>query len=118
MGTVEFDAKPGVITDLGTIVTADDDKPTPIPELSNHVFGKLMGDALSPVDAAIRQATPADVPDSLKSLPHVEADYRAVAPFPNFLGAPLLRLAPLAGVLAYDKAGHVIDTKSGQVLGN
>jgi hypothetical protein len=119
MGTVKFEAKPGVITDLGTIVHARDDQPTTIPELAQFVTGLRVGDGAFPTDAAIRPATStAEVPETLKSLPLVAADYRAAPPLPNYTGAPLGRLAPLPGVLAYDKDGQVMDLKSGQGSGN
>jgi len=115
MGTVKFEAKPGAITDLGTILWALDDRPTTIPELSAYVTGKPVGNGPNGVAAAIRPATSTtEVPETLVSLPRVAADYWAVLPTPNYLGAALGRLAPLAGVLAYDKDGHVIDLKSGQ----
>jgi len=113
MGTVKFDAKPGLIVDLGTIVTARDDKSTTVPELADYVTGKSLGDGLPPRAVAVRPAPPmTDEPEAVRSLPVVAADYRAVPRFPNYMGAALMRLAPLAGVLAYDKDGEVIDLKA------
>jgi hypothetical protein len=62
---------------------------------------------------AIRPAgSTADVPAAIAALPRVAADYRAVPPFFNYTGAPLSRIAPLAGVIDYDKDGRVIDLKA------
>jgi hypothetical protein len=118
MGTVKFEAKAGVITNLGTILNARDDEPTSIPELSNYVAGKSLFDGMIPQAVAIEPGSPMDeLPLSIRSLPLVAADYRAVARFPNYLGAPLMRLAPLPGILDYDKDGNVIDLKAGAPAG-
>lgn len=112
MGTVKFEARPGVITDLGAILTARDDEPTEIPELSKVVSGKPRGFGAYPAIAAIRPATQtADIPDGLKNLPIQPANYRPVGIFPNYVGARISRLAPLPGVLDYDKDGNVIDQR-------
>jgi hypothetical protein len=119
LGTVKFEAKPGVVTDLGAILTADDDKPTAIPELSKAVSGKARGFGPVPQTVAVRPASAAsEMPDALKALPLVPADYRAVGPYPNYIGARIGRLAPLAGVLDYDKDGHVLDLRSGGEAGH
>jgi hypothetical protein len=47
-----------------------------------------------------------------KSLPLAPADYGAVGAFPNYLGARLNRLAPMANVLDYDGDGQVIDLRN------
>ncbi len=112
MGTVKFEVKPGTITDMGAILGAFDYEPTDIPELTHVVLGKPLGDEARPTTMALR-IDPADVPAALGALPRVPADYRAVGPMPNYSGAPLSRLAPLAGVIDYDKDGNVIDLKTG-----
>jgi len=114
MGTVKFEAKAGVITDLGAILTADDDKPTTIPELANVVSGKDRDFGPVPPIIGLRPATAAlETPDALKALSIVPAEYHAVGAYPNFIGARLSRLSPVAGVLDYDKDGRVIDLRSG-----
>jgi hypothetical protein len=114
MGTVKFEAKAGVITDLGAILTADDDKPTTIPELANVVSGKDRGFGPVPPVVGLRPATASmEMPDALKAFSIVPADYRAVGAYPNFIGARLSRLAPVAGVLEYDMDGQVIDLRAG-----
>jgi hypothetical protein len=110
MGTVAFDAKPGVLTDLGTLLTAPDDEPTTIPELAKLVSGKPRGFGVVPLDVAIRVATPVtQIPEQLKEIPRVVADYRPFDAFPNYVGAPVARLAPIPGILEYDGNGRVID---------
>jgi hypothetical protein len=56
------------------------------------------------------QSTPASA--ALAALQPAPADYRAVSAFLNYPGSFLSRLAPLPGVLDYDKDGDVVDLKS------
>jgi len=117
MGSVKFEAKAGVITDLGEILTADDDRPTTIPELANLVAGKdtslvsAVGNYTYVVGVRPFNASTA-IPIQLANLPHAAADYRAMPAFPNFLGVWLSRLAPVQGVLDYDRDGEVVDLKT------
>jgi len=111
MGTVKFEVKPGVVTDLGALLGARDDLPTGIPQLAHVVTGKPIGEGGVPYTLVL-QPDALDVPAGLATLPRVPADYRAVGAFPNYLGAPLSRLTPVAGVLAYDKDGAVVDLKA------
>ena len=85
MGTVKFEAKPGVVTDLGEILAAYDNKSTDIPELSRAVIGTPVGIQGQPaVDVAIRPAGAAsDVVAGLGDAVRVPADYRAMAQYPN-----------------------------------
>lgn len=113
MGTAEFEVKPGVITDLGAILVALDDQPTTIPELSKVVAGKPTGFVYDPWIMGVRHATPdMEMPEKLRSLRVMPADYQAVGVSPNYLGGPIGRLAPLPGVLDYDADGNVIDLKA------
>lgn len=113
MGTVTFEAKPGVITDLGAILAARDDEPTDIPELAKVVSTKPNEFTVLAYAVAVRPATAeTSVPAPLAALPRTPADYRATGAFPNYPGVPISRLAPLAGVLDYDKDGEVVDMKA------
>lgn len=113
MGTVKFEVKPGVLTDLGAVLNARDDEPTDIPELAHVVTGHSLGFPILADAVAIRPAASATpLPESLRALPIVPAEYRAVVAYPNYFGTPIGRLAPLPGVLDYDKDGQVIDLKA------
>lgn len=113
MGTVQFEAKAGVVTDMGTVLMARDDQPSPIPELAGQVRGKRIDMAPLPLDIAIRPYSEGmAIPDTLAGFPREAAVYRARSAFPNYFGAPIDRLAPLAGVLDYDPNGHVVDLQS------
>jgi hypothetical protein len=114
MGTVSFTVKPGVVTDMGAIFTARDDRPTGIPELANVVTGKPIGSEGTPdIVALVPGAAATDVPPTIAALPsRVPANYRAVGAMPNYVGAPLSRLSPVPGVLDYDKDGNAVDLKA------
>lgn len=113
LGTVMFEVKPGVITDMGTMLHADDRNPTDIPELTKVVSGKDLELGAMLWRVAVRPAgadTP--MPDGLKSFPIAPAEYHAYGWMPNYLNGPLGRLVPLPGVLDYDADGNVIDLKA------
>jgi hypothetical protein len=113
MGTVKFEVKPGVITDLGAVVNAMHELPTDIPELTKMVAGKAVDIQSEFHDVAVRPpGADTETPDGLKSLPIMPADYHAVGWLPNYFGSYFGRLAPLPGVLDYDKDGNVLDLKA------
>jgi hypothetical protein len=113
LGTVAFVAKPGVITNMGALYADKVHKESPVPNLEDNVgpdmfnYGFIMGQALVPATAA------SPVPAGLHDLPIELADYHAVGLF-HEAGAPSInRLAPVPGVLRYDR-GKVIDVKTDQ----
>jgi len=113
MGSVKFEAKAGVITDLGTFLVARDDVPSTIPELAGIVHQRKIFPDFYWWHMAVRLPTEdLPVPDALKGLPRALADYRAVGKFPNYFGTFVDRMEPIPGVLAYDEDGNVIDLKA------
>lgn len=113
MGTVSFEAKPGIVTDLGLILGTRDDKPTSIAELSPYVRGKDIDAPLAPFVLTVRPYSSAmSTPAEIVSLPRIAADFRAVEKFPNYFGGMVDRMAPVPGVLGYDRDGHVLDLKA------
>ena len=82
MGTVSFDVKPGLITDVGT----------------SFFFG--LGDFPNLY-----------VPASLRSYRRAKVEFRAHGKLDNVYGVIVDRLPPVAGVLAYDR-DKVIDLKA------
>ena len=115
LGTVGFEAKPGVITDLGTFVGDTAKKRSVIPELAQESgFGPSSDTPFVLLTGTIRPATSATPPAPLAGQRILAADYHAVGKFlePNAQG--INRMVPIPGVLAYDN-GKVIDMKSGQV---
>jgi hypothetical protein len=108
MGTVKFEAKPGVVTDLGAIVLSRDDRPTDVPGSAQAVSGKPWGFGGAPPKVVVRSAT-ADtpLPDGLTQTKVVPAPYVPVGDIPNYIGAPISRLMPMRDVLSYDEKGQV-----------
>ena len=113
MGTVRFEAKPGVVTDLGTIIIDDVAKVSTFPELVSLTGrGARINGMIALMVLAVRPyAEGMTVPAPLQALARVPADFRAVGKFPNTFAASVNRMAPMPGVLAYDE-DRVIDVKA------
>lgn len=113
LGTVQFEAKAGIITDMGSLYADKVHGESPEPYLEDNLgksmfnYGFVLGQAVVPATSA----TP--VVASLQGLPRVAADYHAVGLFRE-PGASINRLAPVPGVLRYDR-GKVIDERTGKV---
>lgn len=114
LGTVELQAKAGVVTDLGTILMERADRPSSEPELASVTgLGSMARIDYQLFAGGIR---PGIFPVAgITTIPVVAAPYRASAPFvirsallPNFL-------APLPGVLEY-RRGEVFDVKAQAIL--
>lgn len=113
MGTVRFDARPGLVTDLGHLLASLEDRVTSIPELAG-VTNPPTKYRTAPmmVAAAVRPAAPgSSPPPGLANAQVVPADYRAVGKFPNYFRTMISRLNPVPGVLDYER-DRVIDVKA------
>jgi hypothetical protein len=114
LGTVSFTARPGVITNMGTLYADKVHKPSPVPHLEDNVgpsmfkYGFIMGQAVVPATAS------SPPPESLRGLSIELADYHAVGLFHETGAQSINRLAPIPGILAYDR-GKVMDVRTGQV---
>lgn len=111
MGSLEFDAAAGTITDLGTLHHS----PQPgvavkeVPTWNGLTPGK--GGLTS---LAVIPATPnVSVPARLAGLSRAPAAYRASGKIDNFFGVMVDRITALPGVLAYER-DTVVDVASGQ----
>ena len=115
LGSVGFTAKPGVITDLGTMLFAFAAKPSDIPELAGETnLGPTAHADFAMFAVAIRPASATDVSQPASAgLVAEAARFRAIGPFVDPNTMHINRLAPIAGVLSYD-GGRVIDVASGQ----
>lgn len=89
MGTVKFDVKPGVVTNMGDI------------------FSQLLLDGGGSVKLNPNYALPA----SLEKLPHENGEIVASGKIDNFFGVMIDRLAPIEGVMAYQR-DKVVDLKA------
>jgi hypothetical protein len=110
LGTVKFTARPGVITDLGYVLTAREDKPITVPELAG--YERQIDYGIVPFAMTVRPPTPASsIPSALQSLPRVSVEYSGFGPFPNYFGALVERMAPVPGILQYDRDGRVLSAR-------
>lgn len=112
LGTVQFEAKSGVLTDMGALYADKVHGESPEPYVEDNLgksmfsYGFVLGQALVPATAA----TP--VIPSLQSLPRVAAEYHAVGLYREPGAVSINRLAPVPGILRYDR-GKVIDDRTG-----
>lgn len=113
LGTVRFDARAGVITDIGSLYADKVHKPSPIPHLEDNLgpsmftYGFVLGAALVPPDAA----TP--VPASLGALPREPARFEVVGEYYEPGAGGINRLAPIPGLLGYEH-GRAVDLRPGK----
>lgn len=113
LGTVQFEAKAGIMTDMGALYADKVHGESPEPYLEDNLgksmfnYGFILGQALVPAT----DATP--VLAGLRSLPRVAAEYHAVGLFREPGAGSINRLAPVPGVLRYDR-GTVVDGRTGQ----
>lgn len=110
MGSVKFDVKPGLITDLGNFLIA-------APQAAAQVTAptKPLTVPSGFATTTIIQPTPGaqisfGLPDSLKSYPAAQADFRAAGKMDNFFGTTISRMPPIPGILGYER-DKVIDLK-------
>ena len=113
LGTVGFRADPGVITDLGYVISDIVYGVSSLPELrSESGFGPSSGDPRL-LGATIRPARhDSTMPLGLRSLAVRPARFRAVGKFVEPRAHLINRLATVPGILDY-REGRVIDVQSG-----
>lgn len=118
MGSVQFEVKAGAITDLGNFLTAAPDsslqKTAPGKKIvASGAFISMKVDPNASTTGPVRFG----LPDSLKSYPSAQADFRAAAKMDNFFGLTVSRLPPVPGVLGYQR-DKVVDLKAQTVSAN
>lgn len=113
MGSVQFDAAAGTITDMGAmrypVQEAKAEKVDPSWNGLTPGRGGLTSMRVEPADVSTY------VPERISSLPRVQATYRAAGKVDNFFGVMVDRLTPMPGVLSY-KRDEVIDDKEGAAI--
>lgn len=113
LGTVQFEAKPGIITDMGALYADKVHGESSEPHLEDNLGKSMFSYSLILGQALVPATTTTPVIPSLQSLPRVAADYQAVGLFREPGAASINRLAPVPGVLRYDR-GTVVDERTGQ----
>lgn len=118
MGTVRFEVKPGVITDLGNFLIAAPEQVKNWDVANVAAWRRAeekaakKGEAVEPPFPA-RPALAYGVPSSLKALPAVQAEFQAHGKLNNYYALMFTRIAPIPGVLAY-RRDTVINLRTGQ----
>lgn len=117
LGTVGFGVQAGQIVDLGTILIDGAWQKSKVPELADETgLGASVNGHLVLFALALRPAQAGDTrPAALSARPVQPAQFRAVGSFVAPGVFNINRLAPVAGILSYDR-GKVIDVQSGQVV--
>lgn len=111
LGTVRFAARGGVITHVGSIFADKVHKPSPLPHLEDNLGQKMFqysfifGQALVPADTS----TP--VPQGLRSLGIEPARFEVVGEYYEPGAGSINRLAPIPGLLGYDR-GRPVDLRT------
>ncbi|WP_284126390.1 hypothetical protein [Parerythrobacter aestuarii] len=114
LGTVKFDAAPGTITRMGALFADKVHEDSPVPNLEDNLgkqmsqYGFVLGQALIPAKAGD------PVPTAIEGLPSVLAEYHPVGMFAEPGAASVNRLAPIPGVLEYDRGRVVIPERAGE----
>jgi hypothetical protein len=111
MGTVKFAVAPGVITNLGNMLFAlprwEEDRGAPTPQIRENSglngFVVDLPQQSGTVDLAM--------PSALAAYPSVVPEFSAVGKINNFYGQMVARIAPIDGVIAYDR-DRVIDLRA------
>ena len=122
MGTVRFEVKPGVITDLGNFLIAAPDAVKDWDVASADAWRRAEEKAAKkgePVEApgTGRPKLAYGVPDSLKALPAVQAEFYAHGKLNNYYALMFTRIPPIPGVLGY-RRDTVVDLRTGQDVPN
>jgi hypothetical protein len=113
MGTVRFEVKAGIVTDLGNFLGAAP-KPAAPYDVSTLFWMKENEERAAkgkpPVFAP--QELAYGLPDSLKSWPSAQAEFHASGKLNNYFGITITRMPPVPGVLDY-RRDAVIDARTG-----
>lgn len=118
MGTVRFEVKPGVVTDLGTSL-AD----APRWEAENDIArlqlkemnAKRAAAGKEPLKTLVGGEVKYGLPASLQSWPSVKAELHASPKMNNYYGVLVSRVAPIPGVLGYHR-DVIVDERTGQEI--
>lgn len=118
LGTVRFEVKPGVVTDLGTSL-AD----APRWETENDVArlqlketnAKRAAAGKEPLKTLVSGSVKYGLPASLQSWPSVKAELRASPKINKYYGVLVSRVAPIPGVLAYHR-DVIVDERTGEEI--
>ena len=117
LGTVRFEVKPGVVTDLGNSLSVapqwDSDMDVGRLQLK-ETNTKRVAEGKEPIGVD-KGPLAYGLPATLASWPSVKAELHASPKMNNYFGATVTRMAPIPGVLAYHR-DVVVDERTGQEI--
>ncbi|MEQ1540789.1 MAG: hypothetical protein ABL926_00905 [Novosphingobium sp.] len=118
MGTVKFDVKAGVVTDIGNFLVAAP-KPAPPYDVTAQFWQDYNAkrEAKGKAPVLVTPELAYGVPDSLKGWPSVQAEFHASGKLNNYFGTVITRMPPIPGVLDY-RRDTVIDARTGTAVPN
>ncbi len=118
MGTVKFDVKSGIVTDLGNSLIAAP-RIAPPYDVQVQAMLKMAEERRAKGKEAYMPPTEVlyGVPASLSALPSVRAELQASGKLNNYFGTVLSRLPPIPGVLGY-RRDTVLDLRTGSDVPN
>jgi hypothetical protein len=112
MGSVEFEVKPGMITDLGNFLSNAPNATMDVAVPSQQILvPNTMWGATKIEPRGAGGSVVYGLPPSLQKYTGVQANFRASGKMDNLLGLMVSRMPPVPGVLAYDR-DKVIDLKA------
>jgi hypothetical protein len=115
MGTVRFEVKAGVVTDVGNWLIAAPhwNEDMDVTRLSlKQANEKRVAEGKNPRLPLALDEIKYGLPASLKDWPSVQAEFHASPKMNNYFGILISRLAPVPGVLAYHR-DVVVDLRTG-----
>ena len=113
MGTVRFEVKAGIVTDLGNFLGAAP-KPAAPYDVTALLWMKENEERAAKGKPTVfaPQELAYGLPDSLKSWPSAQAEFSSSGKLNNYFGITITRMPPVPGVLDY-RRDAVIDARTG-----
>lgn len=107
LGTVKFDAAGGTITRIGALYADKVHKDSPFEQLEDNLGEKMFSYSFILGQALVPASESDPLPAGIENLPSVVAEFQPVGMFAEPGAASINRLAPIPGVLEYDR-GRVV----------
>lgn len=115
MGSVKFEVKAGVVTDLGNSLSVLPQGQTPFDVATLRAMDRVkVKEAKSGKPAKMVPTPPLayGLPASLKDWPSIRAEFSASGKVNNYFGVTVTRMYPIPGVLEY-KRDQIVDARTG-----
>jgi hypothetical protein len=115
MGTIAFDARPGVVTDVGLVKAGMADAltwPGMLGKIDPQDAAKMRTGEMTMMRWTLPDAS-LPVDPRLSSYKVVPAEFKPAGPVPNYYGVQVDRMTAIPGVLAYDR-DKIVDPSASQ----